>query len=136
MDNLLSKFDPFAAPLGRLFLSIIFIGAGFAKVASGGAGMVEYMEAAGVPGFLFWPAAIFELLAGIAILVGFKTRLVAFLLAGFCLITAVMFHADFADQMQQTMFLKNLAMAGAFLILMRFGGGEFALDNRAASGDS
>lgn len=136
MDNLLSKLDPFAAPLGRLFLSLIFIGAGLAKVMSGGAGMTEYMEAAGVPGFLFWPAALFELLGGLAILVGFKTRLVAFLMAGFCLVTAVMFHLDFGDQTQQTMFLKNVAMAGGFLFLFRFGGGEFAFDNRAASGDS
>jgi len=136
MDNLFSKFDPFAAPIGRLFLSLIFIGAGFAKVSSGGAGMVEYMESAGVPGFLFWPAALFELLAGIAILIGFKTRLVACLLSGFCIITAVMFHNDFADQTQMTMFLKNVAIAGGLLFLFRFGGGEFSLDNRAASGDS
>lgn len=136
MDNLLSKLDPIAAPLGRLFLSLIFIGAGLAKVMSGGEGTMAYMEAAGVPGFLFWPAALFELMAGLAILVGWQTRLVAFLLAGFCMMTAALFHTDFADQVQQTMFLKNMAMAGAFLLLMRFGGGEFSLDNRAASGDS
>ncbi|NVJ98516.1 MAG: DoxX family protein [Alphaproteobacteria bacterium] len=136
MDNLLSKLDPIAAPLGRLFLSLIFIGAGLAKVMSGGEGMVAYMESAGVPGFLFWPAALFELFAGLAILVGWKTRMVAFLLSGFCMLTAILFHADFADQMQQTMFMKNMALAGAFLFLMRFGGGEFSLDNRGASGDS
>lgn len=136
MDNLLSKFDPFAALAGRLLLSLIFIATGFGKMFGGAAETMAYMEAAGVPSMLFWPSALFEALAGLAILVGFQTRLVAFLLAGFCLVAAVLFHSNFADQIQMILFMKNVSMAGGFLILMRFGGGEFSLDNRAASGDS
>lgn len=129
----MDKLDPYLAPVGRLLLSLIFITAGLSKIASGGAGMVEYMEAAGVPGILFWPAAIFEAAAGIAILVGYQTRIVAFLLAGFCLMTAVLFHANFADPVEGALFMKNLAIAGGFFILMRHGAGEMSLDNRAGS---
>ncbi len=130
----MEKFDPYFALFGRIFLAVIFIMAGLSKIGSGGEGMVQYMESAGVPGMLFWPAALFEALAGVAILVGFRTKIVAFLLAGFCLLTAVLFHNDFADQTQSILFMKNLAIAGGFLILARFGAGEFSLDNRA-SGD-
>ncbi len=135
MEDLLRKFDPIAALVGRLLLSLIFIATGVGKMAGDPAGTIAYMEAMGVPGFLFWPTALFELLAGLAILVGFKTRIAAFLLSGFCLVTAVMAHADFSDQIQMILFMKNVSMAGGFLILMRFGAGEFSLDNRTASND-
>lgn len=135
MEDLLRKFDPVAALVGRLLLSLIFIAAGFSKMTGDPAGTTAYMESIGIPGFLFWPSALFEVLAGIAILIGFKTRIVAFLLAGFCLVTAVLAHADFSDQIQMTLFLKNISMAGGFLILMRFGAGEMSLDNRTAAND-
>lgn len=135
MEDLLRKFDPIAALVGRLLLSLIFIAAGFGKMAGDPAGTIAYMEAMGVPGFLFWPTALFEALAGIAILIGFKTRIIAFLLAGFCLVTAVLAHADFSDQVQMILFMKNVSMAGGFLILMRFGAGELSMDNRTPSTD-
>ena len=121
----MEKLDPYFALLGRILLSIIFIVAGVTKVMGGGEGTMAYMEASGVPGFLFWPAALFELLAGITILVGFQTRIVALLLAGFCVFTAVVFHGA-----EQVMMMKNITIAGGFLILARFGAGEFSLDNR------
>lgn len=133
MEDVLRKFDPFAALVGRLLLALIFIATGFGKMAGDPAGTIAYMEGIGIPGFLFWPSAMFEALAGLAILIGFKTRIVAFLLAGFCLVTAVLAHADFSDQIQMILFMKNVSMAGGFLILMRFGAGEFSLDNRTAS---
>lgn len=128
----MEKFDPYFALLGRIFLAVIFITAGLSKIASGGEGMIQYMESAGVPGILFWPAAIFEAVAGVAILAGFRTRIVALLLAGFCLLTAVLFHSNFGEQIQSVLFMKNLAIAGGFLILARFGAGEFSMDNRSA----
>jgi len=135
MENILSKFDPIAAPVGRLLLALIFIAAGFNKMTSDPAGTIAYMNSMGIPGYLFWPTALFEVLGGLAVLVGFKTRIVAFLLAGFCLVTAGLAHADFSDQIQMTLFLKNLSMAGGFLILMRFGAGEMSIDNRATAND-
>jgi len=129
----MEKFDKFVALGGRFFLSLIFIATGAGKMAEMGASTIAYMEAVGVPGFLFWPSALFELLAGIAILIGYRTKFFAMLLAGFCVLTAVMFHADFSDQIQMILFMKNLAMAGGFMMLMRFGAGEFSMDNKAAT---
>ena len=83
-----------------------------------------------MPSALALPAALFELLGGIAILVGFQTRIVALALAGFCVVTAGLFHANFADQMQMVMFMKNLAMAGGFLTLYAHGAGAMSMDAR------
>jgi len=129
----MEKFDKFAALGGRILIALLFVAAGAGKLADGGATTIPYMESMGVPTFLFWPTAVFELAAGLAIMVGFKTKFVAFLLSGFCLVTAVMAHADFADQIQMTLFMKNVAMAGGFLILVRFGAGEFSIDNKGQS---
>ena len=124
----MEKLDPYFALLGRILLSVIFIVAGVSKIMGGGEGTMQYMEASGVPGFLFWPAALFEVLAGAAILIGYQTKYVAFLLAGFCIVTAFVFHAG-----EQTMMMKNLTIAGGFLILARFGAGEFSMDNKASA---
>lgn len=129
----MEKFDKFAVLLGRILIALIFVAGGAGKLADGGATTIPYMESVGVPGFLFWPTALFELLGGLAIMVGFRTQLVAFLLAGFCLLTAFLFHMDFAQDVQMYLFMKNLSMAGGFLILMRFGAGEFSMDNKAAN---
>jgi putative oxidoreductase len=64
-----------------------------------------------------WPAILFEIGAGLLIIVGYKTRIVAALLAGFSVLTAAIFHNQFADQIQMIMFLKNLSMAGGFALL-------------------
>jgi putative oxidoreductase len=122
----------FAAPLGRLLMALIFILAGASKFGDL-AGTGAYMESAGLPAVLAGPAAAFELLAGLAILVGWQTRITALLLAGFCLVTAAMFHNNFADQAQITLFLKNLALAGGFLTLYANGPGAMSMDSRKAS---
>ncbi|WP_291071749.1 DoxX family protein [Hyphomonas sp.] len=90
------------------------------KIA-GFAAMQGYMEAYGLPGALLVPAIAFELGTGTALLVGFRVRTVAFLLSGFCIITALIFHRDFYDQIQQIMFLKNVSMAGGLLLLAKAG---------------
>jgi putative oxidoreductase len=73
-----------------------------------------------------------EVLGAIAIIVGWKTRIVAFLLAGFSLLTALVFHSNFADQKQATHFLKNVAIAGGFMLLVVNGAGPLSLDRRSA----
>ena len=65
----------------------------------------------------------------IAIIVGYRTRLVAAALAGFSLVSGVLFHGG-ADQMQQIMLLKNVAIAGGFLFLVARGAGGWSLDAR------
>lgn len=121
----------YAAPLGRLLLSLIFVLGGASKFGNL-AGTGAYMETAGLPAILAGPAAAFELVAGLAILLGWQTRLVALLLAGFCLVTAALFHNNFGDQVQMIMFLKNLGLAGGFLTLYAHGGGGMSLDSRKA----
>lgn len=126
----MEKLDPYFALGGRILLSLLFIAGGLNKFTAGPEAIMPFMESGGIPGFLYWPTVLFEVLGGLAILVGFKTRIIAFLLSGFCLITAVMFHSDFSQQVEAALFLKNVAIAGGFLILTRFGAGEFSIDGR------
>lgn len=119
----------FAAPVGRLLMALIFILGGVSKLGALG-GTAAYMQSVGVPGALALPAALFELLGGLAILIGWQTRIVALLLAGFCVVTALLFHSNVADQMMMIMFMKNLAMAGGFLILCAHGAGAMSIDAR------
>lgn len=131
----MEKLMPVAHILGRVILGLIFVGAGLSKIMGDHGATMQYMQQMGVPGFLFWPAALFELLAGLAVLVGFKTRIAGLLLAGFCGLTAVLFHANFTDPMQMGMFLKNFAMMGGYLMLMVAGAGGYSVDSRKISAD-
>lgn len=116
----------FASCLGRVLLSLIFIVAGYGKIA-GYAATAGYMESKGVPGIMLPLVILLELGGGLLILVGFQTRIVAFLLAGFCALTALIFHDLGSDQ---TGFLKNMALAGGFLMLMLHGAGHWSLDEK------
>jgi len=84
----------------------------------------------GVPSWLLPIVIATEIGGGLAILLGFKTRVVAFLMAGFTLLTAIIFHSNLADQTQSIMFMKNLSIAGGLLLLTVNGAGRYALDNR------
>ncbi|MBS0216517.1 MAG: DoxX family protein [Proteobacteria bacterium] len=119
--------NAFATLLGRVGLSLIFIISGFGKIAAY-AGTQQYMEHAGVPGALLPLVIIAELGGGLAILGGFFTRWAALALAGFSVVSALFFHTDFADQMQQINFMKNIAMAGGFLVLFAHGAGAYSID--------
>lgn len=119
---------------GRAMLATIFIVAGISKVGAY-AGTQAYMESVGLPGMLLPAVIALEIGGGIAILVGFQTRIAAALLAGFTLLAAVIFHSDFSQQMQSILFMKNVAIAGAFLLLIAQGPGQWAIGNgRAAAG--
>ena len=102
--------------VGRVMMAALFIMAGLGKLGDI-AGTDAYIQSVGMPAGLGLPAAVFEIVAGLAIALGIFTRFFALLLAGFCLITAVLFHNNFADKMQAASFLKNVALAGGFLIL-------------------
>lgn len=115
--------------VGRILLAIIFIMAGIGKVMDP-AGTTGYMASVGLPALLLWPTILLELGGGIALAVGFKTKIVALLLAGFSILAAVLFHTDSSNQMQMIMFLKNLAISGGLLQLYCTGATAFALDKR------
>jgi len=112
---------------GRVLLSLMFVLAGFSKIA-GYQGTQGYMESFGVPGLLLPIVIALELLGGIAILVGFQTRIAAILLGGFTFLAAIIFHSDFGNQMQMILFLKNIAVTGAFLLIFAQGAGTWSLD--------
>ncbi|MES3024940.1 MAG: DoxX family protein [Pseudomonadota bacterium] len=116
---------------GRIMLALIFVLSGFGKLTSAAATM-GYMQAMGVPTLLFWPTVALELLGGLAIIVGFQTRLAALALAGFCVVSGALFHSNVADQMQMIMLLKNIAMAGGLLLLVSSGSTALALDTARA----
>ncbi len=120
----LSKFAPLIA---RILIGGFFIMAGLGKIADV-AGTAGYMQSVGLPGILVWPAIIFEVVLGLMIVVGFQTRLAALAGAAFCVVTAVLFHTNFADQIQMIMFLKNFAIAGGFLMIFAHGAGALAID--------
>jgi len=134
MNNAISNNDlikKISAPAGRLFLATIFFMSGISKI-SGYAGTQGYMDGMGVPGSLLPLVIALEIIGGAAIILGFKTKLVALVFAGFSIASAVLFHANFSDQMQMGMFMKNIAIAGGFLLLVAQGPGAYALDNRSA----
>lgn len=121
----------FTKLIARILMSVMFIVAGYSKIGAY-AGTQEYMAAAGVPGFLLPLVILLELGGGLAILFGFLTRWVAVALALFCLASAWLFHNVPGDQMQQIMFMKNVTIAGGFLILACSGAGKFSFDHAMA----
>lgn len=122
--NLIKTYAPLAA---RVMMGLLFLIAGLGKLGDV-AGFTGYMTSAGVPGFLAWPVILLEVVGGILLIVGFKVRVAALALAGFTLLAAVLYHLVPSDQMQMTMFLKNLAVAGGLLLVTAHGAGRFAVD--------
>jgi len=120
--------------LGRLLIALIFVLSGLSKIAAP-ANTIAYIQSAGAPfaPAAFGIAAVVEVIGGLALLVGFQTRLVAAILATFTLAAAVLFHNNLADQNQMIHFMKNLAITGGLLQVVAFGAGAFSLDNRRRS---
>jgi putative oxidoreductase len=114
----------------RILMSQIFLLSGFGKIMGYGATQ-GYMAKMGVPGELLPVVIAVEFGGGLALLLGFQTRIVSFGLAGFCIVSALIFHNNFADQMQIINFLKNMAMAGGLLMFTQYGAGSLSIDNRA-----
>jgi putative oxidoreductase len=118
---------------GRILLMILFLISGLGKI-TGYAATVSYMASAGLPGALLPLVIAVEILGSLAIILGWQTRIVSFLLAAYTLATAALFHNNLSDQVQMAMFLKNLAIAGAFLMLSANGSGSLSLDRRREAG--
>lgn len=120
------------ALIGRILLAILFVPAGFGKIA-GFAGAVGYSTAMGLPlptvGVAV--ALVIELFGGLALLIGYRTRIAAIALAVFTLVASFFFHAYWAlPAEQQLMFFKNIAITGGLLAFAAFGAGALSLDAR------
>ncbi len=116
-------------PVSRFLLAFLFLMAGITKVGQY-AGTQGYMESVGAPGALLPLVILLEIGGALALIIGFKVRYVAILLAGFSIVSALMFHFNFADQIQSIMFMKNISIAGGLLVLAAAGAGAWSLDNR------
>ena len=128
MNKFFDSIAPYADVAGRVLIAVLFLLSGWGKIG-GYSGTQAYMQSAGVPGGLLPLVILVELAGGIAIVAGLYTRAAALLLAGFSILSGLLFHTG-ADQIQQIMFLKNLGLAGGFLFLVANGAGRFSLDQR------
>ena len=115
--------------IGRIFLSLIFLLAGIGKIFNY-EGTIDYLESFSVPGYLLIPAIIVEIIFPLLVIIGYKTKLSAIILSLFAMLLAIIFHADFSDQMQLMSFFKNFAIAGGFLIIFIRGAGKYSIDQR------
>lgn len=125
-------FGNAAGLVGRLMLAAIFVQSGWGKIVDY-AGTAQYMESAGVPGALLPVVIVVELGSALLIVIGWQTRLAALALAGFTVVAGVLFHLKIADQNQMIHFMKNIAIAGGFLVLAMAGPGAWSLEARRSA---
>ncbi|TGG91066.1 DoxX family protein [Natronospirillum operosum] len=125
----MKAFTPVIELIGRALISFMFILSGIDKLG-GIEGTQGYMEMMGVPGILIYPTIALEILAGLAVLVGFHTRIAAFLLAGFSIVSGLLFHFDLSNQAEVINLMKNFTIAGGFAFLVAHGAGKISIDAR------
>jgi len=113
---------------GRIFLSTLFLVEGIGKISMQ-EDVIMYMENYGIPGILFIPAIILEILFPLLLIVGYKTKWSALIMALFTFTVAIIFHTNFSEEMQMIFFLKDIAIAGGFMIIIFYGPGKISLDH-------
>jgi putative oxidoreductase len=114
--------------LGRVLLSTLFLVEGIGKISIQ-EDVIMYMEDYGVPEILFVPAIVLEILFPLLLIVGYKTKWAASIMALFTFTVAIIFHTDFNEGMQMVFFLKDIAIAGGFMIIVAYGPGKISLDH-------
>ena len=114
--------------LGRVLISVLFLIEGFGKISMQ-ENVIMYMEDYGVPEVLFVPATVLEILFPLLLIVGYKTKWAASVMALFPFTVAIIFHTDFSEGMQMMLFLKDIAIAGGFMIILVYGPGKISLDH-------
>lgn len=125
----MDKLQTYTPLVARILLAVLFIAGGIGKMGDV-AGFAGYMASGGVPGFLAWPAIVFELALGASLILGYQARIMALLGAGFCVLAGILYHFVPADQMQMISFMKNLGIAGGLLMVFVHGAGPFAIDKK------
>tara|TARA_B100001123_G_scaffold408383_1_gene501525 strand:+ start:587 stop:970 length:384 start_codon:yes stop_codon:yes gene_type:complete len=114
--------------LGRLFLSALFLIEGFKKISIQ-EDVIMYMMDYGVPEIFFIPALVLEILFPLLLIVGYKTKWAASVMALFTFAVAIIFHTNFSEGMQMVSFFKDVAIAGGFMIIIVYGPGKISLDH-------
>ena len=113
---------------GRVFLSLLFLAEGIRKIFFQEETII-YMEDFGVPEILFFPSIFVEIFFPLLIIIGYKTKIAASVMVLFTLTVAIIFHTNFNNGMQMTFFLKDLAIAGGFIIILINGAGLLSVDH-------
>ena len=114
--------------LGRVLLSTLFLVEGIGKISMQ-EDVIMYMENYGVPEILFVPAIILEILFPLLLIIGYRTKWAASVMALFTFTVAIIFHTNFSERMQMILFLKDIAIAGGFMIIVAYGPGKIRLDH-------
>ena len=114
--------------IGRLLLSALFLVEGFGKISMK-EDVIMYMEDYGVSEILFVPATVLEILFPLLLIVGYKTKWSASIMALFTFTVAIIFHTNFTEGMQMIFFLKDMAIAGGFMIIVAYGPSKISLDH-------
>jgi len=114
--------------IGRILLSALFLIEGIGKISMQ-EDVMMYMENYGIPGILFIPAVVLEILFPLLLIVGYRTKWAASIMALFTFTVAIIFHTDFSEGMQLVFFLKDIAIAGGFMIIVAYGPGKISLDH-------
>ncbi|MDC9594514.1 DoxX family protein [Xenorhabdus sp. IM139775] len=125
----MKKFEDSSLLVARILISVLFIIAGYGKLGEAYAGTQAFMEAMRVPGILLPLTILLELGGGLAVMFGLLTRTTAVFTFIFCILTALLFHSDFSNDMNLTMFLKNFSIGAGYLLLAMMGPGRFSLDH-------
>ena len=114
--------------LGRVFLSTLFLVEGIGKISMQEE-VIMFMDDYGVPEILFVPAIIIEILFPLLLIIGYRAKWAASIMAIFTFTVAIIFHTDFSEGMQMIFFLKDIAIAGGFMIIVAYGPGKISLDH-------
>jgi putative oxidoreductase len=115
--------------IGRILISALFLFSAYNKILNY-SGTVEWMEGFGIPGLLLSPTIALEIILPLLVIIGYQTRLAAILLAMFSVVTALIFHSNFSDQMQIIAFLKNIGLAGGFIFIAVNGPKDWAAERK------
>ncbi|HHR5911993.1 TPA: DoxX family protein [Providencia alcalifaciens] len=115
--------------LARIMMPVLFIVAGYGKLGGAYESTQQYMQAMGVPGFLLPLTILLELGGGLAVLFGLLTRTTAIFTAVFTFLTAMLFHTNFSVEPNSLMFMKNMTIAGGYILLAVTGPGKFSIDH-------
>ena len=114
--------------IGRILLSALFLIEGIGKISMQ-EDVIMFMDDYGVPEILFVPAVILEILFPLLLIIGYRTKWAASIMALFTFTVAIIFHTDFSEGMQMIFFLKDIAIAGGFMIIVAYGPGKISLDH-------
>ena len=125
----MDKLQIYPPVVARILLAVLFVVGGIGKLGDV-AGFAGYMASGGLPGFLAWPAIVFELALGASLILGYQARIMALLGAGFCVLAGILYHFVPADPMQMISFMKNLGIAGGLRMVFGHGAGPFASDKK------